>query len=174
MTHAPSSGAFEGREHVLPVRVYYEDTDFTGVVYHAAYLRYLERGRTEFLRSLGVHHSDLLGGESPTAFAVTAMSLRWLKPARVDDALMVRTTYDTPRGPRMTVAQRILRGDDVLLAAEVEAVCITPEGRPKRPPKVLVDAIRPMLLQEDEPRAPRTPFGSAERRAPPASGGTSR
>ena len=145
MTAGPASGAFEGREHVLPVRVYYEDTDFTGVVYHAAYLRYLERGRTEFLRSLGVHHSELLGGDNPTAFAVTAMSMRWLRPARVDDALEVRTTYDTPRGPRMTVGQRITRGDDLLLTAEVEAVCITPDGRAKRPPKGLVEAIRPML-----------------------------
>lgn len=145
MTETPSCGAFEGREHVLPVRVYYEDTDFTGVVYHAAYLRYLERGRTEFLRSLGVHHSDLLEADSPTAFAVTAMSLRWLKPARVDDALLVRTTYDTPRGPRMGIHQRIVRDEEVLLTAEVEAVCITPDGRAKKPPKVLVDAIRPML-----------------------------
>ena len=71
----PTSGAFEGREHVLPVRVYYEDTDFTGVVYHASYLRFFERGRTEFLRAAGVEHAALLALPEPCAFAVTRMQI---------------------------------------------------------------------------------------------------
>ena len=73
MTEEPSAGVFSGREHRLPVRVYYEDTDFTGVVYHASYLRFFERGRTEFLRAAGVEHSALLALPEPCAFAVTRL-----------------------------------------------------------------------------------------------------
>lgn len=146
MSDLPASGRFEGREHVLPVRVYYENTDFTGVVYHAEYLRFLERGRTEFLRLAGVSHARFLVGEDPTAFAVTRMGVRWLKPARVDDALIVRTAYDHVRGARISGLQRILRDDDLLLEAEVEAVCISPDGRPKRPPRSLMEGMRPWLL----------------------------
>lgn len=145
MSDLPPSGRLEGREHVLPVRVYYEDTDFTGVVYHATYLRYLERGRTEFLRAVGVHHSDLLAAGDPTAFVVTGMTLRWLKPARVDDALTVHTAYDVARGPRVSVSQSIRRGPDLLLEAVADVACITPDGRAKRPPRAL-DAVRPHLL----------------------------
>ena len=77
---APSSGAFEGLEHVLPVRVYYEDTDFTGIVYHANYLRFFERGRTEFLRAIGVEHAALLALPQPCAFAVTRLSIAYRHP----------------------------------------------------------------------------------------------
>src|ERR1700683_4756648 len=101
MTAPPSSGAFEGLEHVLPVRVYYEDTDFTGVVYHANYLRYFERGRTEFLRAAGVEHSALLALPEPCAFAVSRISVVFRKAARVDDALEVRTIYRAGKGVRI-------------------------------------------------------------------------
>src|SRR5579864_2635825 len=89
----PSSGAFEGLEHVLPVRVYYEDTDFTGIVYHANYLRFFERGRTEFLRDIGVEHAALLSLPQPAAFAVTKLSIAFRRAAKVDDLLEVRTIY---------------------------------------------------------------------------------
>lgn len=148
MSDLPAGGRFEGREHVLPVRVYYESTDLTGVVYHAEYLRFLERGRTEFLRLAGFGHAEHLEGEAPTAFAVTRMALRWLKPARVDDALTVRTAYDRLKGARISGWQRVWKGGDLLLEAEVEAVCITPEGRPKRAPAPLIAALRPYLLPE--------------------------
>jgi len=148
VTEPPPSGALVGREHRLPVRVYYEDTDFTGVVYHATYLRYLERGRTEFLRAVGVHHSELLGADDPTAFVVTRMNLRWLKSARVDDALIVITAYEVARGPRVSVTQSVRRGPDLLVSAEVEAACITPDGRAKRPPRILAEAVRPYLLAD--------------------------
>jgi acyl-CoA thioester hydrolase len=144
----PSAGAFHGREHRLPVRVYYEDTDFTGVVYHANYLRYLERGRSDFLRLAAVSHTELLGREDPAAFAVTRMTLDFKRPARVDDALVVRTWYDQVRGARMSITQQIVRGADLLVAAEVEAACITPDGRPRRPPAGLPDKLRPYLLPD--------------------------
>jgi acyl-CoA thioester hydrolase len=85
----PTAGRLDGRRHVLPMRIYYEDTDFTGLVYHANYLIYFERGRFDFLRVAGVDHSALLRTESPTAFTVIAINLNFLKPARVDDALIV-------------------------------------------------------------------------------------
>ena len=140
---SPSAGWFEGREHVLPVRVYYEDTDFTGVVYHANYLRYFERGRSDFLRMAGVSHTDLLAHHEPTAFVVTRMEIDFKKPARIDDALLVRTTYDEARGPRLAISQRITRGDDLIAAAAVSAACISMDGRPRKPPPGLVEALRP-------------------------------
>lgn len=143
----PSAGWFEGREHRLAVRVYYEDTDFTGVVYHANYARYFERGRSDFLRLAGVHHSSLLAQADPSAFVVTRLAMDFVKPARIDDALLVRTAYDTVRGPRMFITQSLTRGDDVIARAQVEAACVTLDGRPRRPSRELVEALRPLLLE---------------------------
>src|ERR1700683_4655522 len=109
MTAPPSSGAFEGLEHVLPVRVYYEDTDFTGIVYHANYLRFFERGRTEFLRAIGVEHAALLALPQPCAFAVTKLSIVYRGAARVDDALEVRTLNYRVSSARTGVRQGVLR-----------------------------------------------------------------
>ena len=143
---SPAAGAFAGREHRLPVRVYYEDTDFTGVVYHANYLRYLERGRSDFLRLAAVSHTELLERHDPAAFAVTRMTLDFRRPARVDDALLVRTAYDVIRGPRMLITQSVVRGEALLLTAAVEAACITPGGRARRPPAGLAEKLAPYLL----------------------------
>ena len=146
MTDTPSAGRFEGREHRLAVRVYYEDTDFTGVVYHANYVRYFERGRSDFLRLAGLSHSDLLDRADPGAFVVTRLAIAFRRPARIDDALLVRTTYDAIKGPRMLISQVITRGDDVIATAEVEAACITPDGRPRRPQPDLVRLLTPLLI----------------------------
>jgi acyl-CoA thioester hydrolase len=143
----PSSGRFEAGEHILPVRVYYEDTDFTGVVYHAGYLRFFERGRTEFLRAAGVDHRTLLDLPDPCAFTVTKLTIEYRRPARVDDALDVRTVYRRLRGVRMEISQRLTRDKDLLAEAEIEVICITPQGRPRRPPPELLDRIRPLLAE---------------------------
>lgn len=140
---APTSGVTEGREHVLPVRVYYEDTDLTGVVYHANYLRYFERGRSDFLRLAGVSHASLLELDSPAAFAVTRMTIEFRAAARIDDALEVRTLFDSTRGVRLNFAQRILRNQALIASAAVEVVCIDAQGRARRPPKEVIDAVRP-------------------------------
>jgi acyl-CoA thioester hydrolase len=145
VTEAPTAGRFEGREHRLPVRVYYEDTDFTGLVYHGSYVRFFERGRSDFLRAAGVSHAELMDAESPLAFVVSEMSLRWLKPARIDDALTVRTVYERIKGPRLMIRQAITRGAEVLCEAEVMAVCIHPDGRPRRPSVRLLEKVRPWL-----------------------------
>ena len=146
MIDAPSAGRFEGREHRLPVRVYYEDTDFTGVVYHANYVRYFERGRSDYLRLAGISHSALLDRPDPGAFVITRLAVEFHKAARIDDALLVRTTYDTVRGPRMWISQSITRGGEVIATAAVEAACIRPDGRPRRPPPELLQSLNPMLL----------------------------
>jgi len=145
---APTAGVFIGREHCLPVRIYYEDTDFSGVVYHANYLRYFERGRSDFLRLAGVSHSDLLDGESPIAFVVTRMEIDFKRPARIDDALVVRTTYDRVKGPRLFVSQTITRGEELIAAAVVNAACIRLDGRPAKPPPGMADKLRPWFLPE--------------------------
>jgi acyl-CoA thioester hydrolase len=142
----PSSGVFVGREHRLPVRIYYEDTDFTGMVYHANYVRYFERGRSDFLRLAGISHSDLLDRPDPAAFVVTQMDIRFQKPGRIDDALVVVTTYDRVKGPRLYISQKIVRGGDVLATAKVEAACIALDGRPRKPPVGMAEKLAPWFL----------------------------
>ena len=143
MTDAPTAGRFEGRVHLLPVRVYYEDTDFTGLVYHGNYVRYFERGRSDFLRMAGVSHSDLLVGDSPSAFVVTRIEIDFRLPARIDDALLVNTTYDSARGARLFITQKITRDGALIAQAVVEAACISLDGRPRKPPPGLVDRLKP-------------------------------
>ena len=143
MTDAPSAGRFEGRVHLLPVRVYYEDTDFTGVVYHANYVRYFERGRSDFLRLAGVSHTDLLAGDSPSAFVITRMEIDFRLAARIDDALVVNTTYDSVKGPRLFISQRIIRDGALIAEAVVEAACISLQGRPRKPAPGLVERLKP-------------------------------
>jgi acyl-CoA thioester hydrolase len=145
MNDEPTAGRFEGRYHVLPVRIYYEDADFTGLVYHANYLRYCERGRSDFLRLAGVHHSVLLDEAEPLGFAVNRITLEFLKPARIDDALIVRSSFETIRGPRMFIVQQIERDGEILVKAEVQVCCISLTGRPRKPPKVLLDGLKPFL-----------------------------
>lgn len=141
----PSTGRFAGRTHILPVRVYYEDTDFTGVVYHANYLRFFERGRSDFLRVAGVDHSALLAGAEPLGFAVNRMELVFQKPARIDDALEVRTLFETTKGPRIFISQTLERAGESLVTARVEVCCISLTGRPRKPPNLLVERLKPFL-----------------------------
>ena len=142
----PSSGWLEGREHCLPVRIYYEDTDFTGMVYHANYMRYFERGRSDFFRIAGISHTALLALPEPTAFTIIRIELDYKRAARVDDALLVRTTYDDMKGPRLLVSQRILRGEELIAEAQVQAVCIDMKGRAIRPPRAMVEQLRPYFV----------------------------
>ena len=139
----PFAGAFEGREHRLPVRVYYEDTDLTRVVYHAGYLRFLERGRSDFLRLAGADHVAM--AKLDTAFAVTRLEIAYRRAARIDDALLVRTTFERTRGAVIHIRQQITRGEDTLTEAAVEAACIDLAGRARRPPQALLEALAPYL-----------------------------
>ncbi len=139
----PSAGVFDGREHRLPVRVYYEDTDFTGLVYHASYVRFFERGRSDFLRLAGADHTAMaaLG----TAFALVRLEVDFRRAARIDDALLVVTGIATARGPRIRFAQRIERGCETICSAVVDAACIDPVGRARRPPSSLTSTLAPYL-----------------------------
>ena len=123
---------------VIPVRIYYEDTDFSGVVYHARYLHFFERGRTEALRRCGVHHTELLKRAEPMAFAVRKMTTEWIVPARIDDLLDVLTVFREIRGARMLLDQEIRRDGVLLARADVEAVAMSLDGRPRRVPADIV------------------------------------
>jgi acyl-CoA thioester hydrolase len=132
--------------HVLPVRVYFEDTDFSGVVYHGAYIRFMERGRSDFLRLLGVGHDALDRGEmgEPLAFAVRRIAVEYLRPARIDDVLEIETLPGELGGARIVLSQTVRRGDEILVTAQVTVVMINGEGRARRIP----DAVRAVLLGE--------------------------
>jgi acyl-CoA thioester hydrolase len=143
----PTAGEFRGREHVLPVRVYYEDTDFTGVVYHANYLRFFERGRSDFLRLASTGHAALLEREDPLAFVATRIEIDFVKAARIDDALVVRTAYDRVKGPRLFISQAIERDGEAICRAKVEIAVVGLDGRARRPPKALAESLRPWLME---------------------------
>lgn len=122
--------------HRLLVRVYFEDTDFSGVVYHARFLHFLERGRSDFLRLKGIGHQELADGihGEPMAFAVRHMDIDFLRPARIDEVLCVETRTALLGGARIVLHQRILRGEEVLIEAKVKVAVISPEGKPRRMP----------------------------------------
>lgn len=118
--------------HIHELRVYYEDTDFSGLVYHASYLRFLERGRTEWLRALGVNQSDAHAAEA-LAFVVRHMEIDFARPAKMDDILQVETRLKELGGASLTLSQRILRGDTALIMADVK-IAVVQNGAPKRLP----------------------------------------
>jgi acyl-CoA thioester hydrolase len=122
----------------FPVRVYYEDTDFSGVVYHASYLRFMERGRTELLRARGVSQGTSLSAEPGDrfGFAVRAMTIDFRRPARMDDLLTIETQVVEIGGASMELAQRVTRGDDLLVEATVRIACVV-DGRPCRIPAAI-------------------------------------
>lgn len=139
----PHAGVWlDDKTHQLSVRVYYEDTDFTGVVYYANYLKFLERGRTDALRCAGVSHAEILELDPPLGFAVRKINLEYLKPARIDDALMIETRFLAAKGARLVIRQRVMCAGEVLVTADVEAACIDLEGRPRRLPKTLLERVQ--------------------------------
>lgn len=129
--------------HILPVRVYYEDTDFSGFVYHANYLKFCERGRSDCLRLLGIQHHELAGQESAgrTAFVVRRMVCDFLKPARMDEVLEVESRFAGFSGARMDIDQKVIRAGDMLFKATVTAALVDSHGRPKRFPKPMLERL---------------------------------
>jgi acyl-CoA thioester hydrolase len=130
------SGRLDRGTHTLAVRVYYEDTDFSGVVYHASYLRFLERGRTDLLRLAGVDQSILHADGAGLIFAVRRMTIDYLKPARMDDVLVIETRTSEVKGASLVIAQAIRRGPELMLTADVRVAAIA-DGRPARIPDEL-------------------------------------
>jgi len=143
-TSTELAGRLTAGGHTMHVRVYYEDTDFSGIVYHANYLRFMERGRTNYLRLVGADHRALFEQtekEAPSfAFVVRSMKLDFLKPAFMDDLLEVRTLSQEVSGASISLLQRVMRGEKVLVEAEVRVAFVS-EGRPKRIPEPLRKAM---------------------------------
>ena len=139
------SGALTEFGHRLMARVYYADTDFSGVVYHARYLEFFERGRSDYLRLTGVHHTELADGKhgEKIVWVVRRMEIDFRAPARIDDILTIDTRTQAISGARIFMAQRISRGGDLLIEAKVEAAIIGETGRPKRFPKEWADLFMP-------------------------------
>lgn len=134
-----------GRFHVLPARVYFEDTDFSGLVYHANYLKWCERGRSDFLRLLGNDHQGLIDGtdgREPAAFVVRRMTLEFLKPARIDEILEVQTRVRKIGAADLLLDQGVHRDGVKLFAAEVQVVLVSVSGKPQRLSKRLRDAFQ--------------------------------
>ena len=125
------SGRFEGKMHILPIRVYYEDTDFSGAVYHSNYLKFCERARSDCLRLLGIHHSEMHGTAS---FVVRRMVCDFLKPAMIDNLLEVETRFVEFAGARMELTQTVMRSGEKLFEARVTVALVDGRGKPKRLP----------------------------------------
>ncbi len=139
-------GRFAGKTHVLPLSVYYEDTDLSGFVYHANYLRFMERGRTECLRLAGAQLAALDDPE-PSAWAIRQVEVKFHRPARLDDVVEVHTSLKAISGARMTVRQQILLDGAVLVEGLVEACIITLTGKPRRIPESVRQALTPLLYE---------------------------
>jgi acyl-CoA thioester hydrolase len=137
-------GTILNGRHSMQVRVYYEDTDFTGIVYHASYLRFMERGRTNHLRLVGANHRALFEEaeqEAPGfAFVVRSMKIDFLKSARMDDVLEVVTCPMEVKGASILLQQRVLRGEEVLIEAQVRVACVS-QGRARPIPRAVREAM---------------------------------
>ena len=137
------AGRIEGDRHVLPIRVYFEDTDFTGLVYHANFLRFFERGRSDFLRLLGIDHNDLLqdgGTGEPAVFVVRRIEIDYLRPAGIDELLEISTRCAEIGGAKLILTQEASRDQTVLARAMVTVVLISRSGRPQRLGALVRDA----------------------------------
>jgi len=139
--------------HVLPVRVYYEDTDFSGIVYHANYLKFMERARSDHLRLVGVVQGELFGQaqeEAPGfAFVVRSMTLDFQRPARIDDVLEVHTTPIEVAGASITLSQKVMRGSELIVEGRVK-VAFVAQGRARRIPDALRQAMK--AAQDEAPQ----------------------
>ena len=145
MSASPLDGEIRDGRHIQPVRVYYEDTDFSGVVYHASYLRFMERGRSNYLRLLGADQRALfeeVAKEAPGfAFVVRSMQLDFRKSARMDDILEIVTTPSEVKGASITLHQKVMRGEELLVEAHVQVAFVS-GGRARPIPKPLRIAIK--------------------------------
>jgi len=128
------AGRIEGEIHVLPVRVYFEDTDFTGLVYHANFLKFCERGRSDFIRTLGIDHSSLANPKEgePAVFVVRRIEIDYLKPARIDEVLEVVTSCAEIGGATLVLSQEVRRDGVALARLKVSVVLVSEAGKPQR------------------------------------------
>ncbi len=145
----PYAGGFRDGAHVFALRIYFEDTDVGGVVYHANYLRYLERARSDMLRAAGIdQRAAFEAGEG--IYAVSEVSIRYRRPAKLDDALVIVSRVGEIRAAACIIHQRVMRGDEILAEADVTAVFLSPDGKPRRQPRAWIEAFE--LIKEDGSR----------------------
>jgi len=143
----PRSGRFVGSEHRFPCRVYFEDTDLSGVVYHANYLRFMERARSDMLRAAGIDQRGAHeSGEG--VYAITNLAIRYRAPARLDDDLLIVSRVMDTKAVSCVIQQRVMQGGVLVAEAEVTAAFLSPEGRPRRQPQAWLDAFRRLQGEE--------------------------
>jgi acyl-CoA thioester hydrolase len=143
----PRSGRFAGSEHRFPLRVYFEDTDLSGVVYHANYLRFMERARSDMLRAAGIDQRGAFeAGEG--VYAITNLAIRYRAPARLDDDLLIVSRVMDTKAVSCVIQQRVMRGGLLVAEAEVTAAFLSPDGRPRRQPQAWLDAFRRLQGEE--------------------------
>ena len=134
----PYRGGFAGPEHRFALTVYFEDTDTAGVVYYANYLKFMERARSDMIRAVGVDQNAVLNSGGG-AYYVAQCNIRYLRPARLGDDLVVVSTVETVRAASVEIQQRVIRGDELLTDARVTAAFLDANGRPQRQPREWVE-----------------------------------
>lgn len=149
MTMTPTRGAFTGTEHRFPVHVYFEDTDLSGIVYHANYLRFFERARSDMLARVGIDQRAAIE-DGTGAYAVTQMDIKWKSPAKLGDDLLVVSKVTNVRAASCFIQQAVMRGDDILCEATVTAALLSPEGRPVRQPADWIEKFKAVMAEGEE------------------------
>jgi acyl-CoA thioester hydrolase len=151
----PLGGVLDGRLHRLPVRVYYEDTDTAGIVYYANYFKFMERGRSEFLRAIGVAHPDRMEGREgdPVGFVVRRAVADYFAPAKLGDLLEVETCVTKVTGATLTMRQDVRREGNLLVAGEVTAAIVGRDGRPRPLPRHIRHILDTLVWSDPAPRA---------------------
>ncbi len=148
----PTNGYFRGRTHILPLRIYYEDTDSAGIVYYANYLRFAERGRTEMLRCRGVDHNRLMA-EAGLAFAVRHCVIDYISPARLDDAIEVSSVMTRVGGASLVGRQIVQRDGDALAQVDIRLACVNRAGRPARLPSPVHTVLAELAAENQDASA---------------------
>ncbi len=149
---APTTGRIDGGRHILPLRIYYEDTDAQGIVYYANWLRFLERGRTELLRTIGLEHSALRA-DSGIQWVVRRCTIDYLRPARLDETIDIVTGCGEMRGASLDMVQEARRGEELLVRAELLVACLGESGRPARLPLQARNALKEVAVATESPRS---------------------
>ena len=137
----PYRGGFIGPEHHFALTVYFEDTDTAGVVYYANYLKFMERARSDMIRAAGIDQREVLEAGNG-AYYVAEASIRYLRPARLADDLVVVSTIEDIRAASVVIQQRVIRGDELLTEARVTAAFLDANGRPQRQPKEWIEKFK--------------------------------
>ncbi len=142
----PYRGGFVGNEHRFALTIYFEDTDAYGIVYYANYLKFMERARSDMIRAVGVDQAGELTATG-SAYAVVEVDIRYRRPGRLGDDLLVVSTVDQVLASSVHIHQRVMRGPEVLTDARVTAAFLDGEGRPRRQPKDWVEKFKQIIAQ---------------------------